>query len=149
MTSLNYSSMVNESFFLGGGGHVRVLAEESTVTQDRLRGILDPQLVPGTEVGKICVLGGDSCLDSIDPQCAVELVNSIEEDEKKNQSSGLDNLDITRKSRYVVKASAAGERISVEHIEIRKPAGGMSPMRYWEILGSIAREEIPKGKPIR
>jgi len=74
---LNYSSVTNEVYFLGGGGYAGVLAEECAVTHDRLRGILDPQLTPGTKVGKICVLGGDSYLDSIDPESAVALVNAI------------------------------------------------------------------------
>ena len=74
---------------------------------------------------------------------------SLGEEKKKTQPCELENLDVARKSLYAAKPIAAGERFSVENIEIKRPAGGMSPMRYWEILGSTAREEIPKGKPIR
>ncbi len=93
---------------------------------------------------------------SLEPQEFKELVEAIRsaeaslgEEKKKTQPCELENLDIARKSLYAARTISAGQRFSEKDIEIKKPAGGMSPMRYWEILGSIAREEIPKGKPIR
>ena len=35
-----------------------------------------------------------------------------------------------------------------ENIEIKRPGTGISPMRYWELLGTVARRSIPKGSPI-
>ena len=92
---------------------------------------------------------------SLEPQEFKELVEAIRgaeaslgEEEKKTQPCELENINVARKSLYAAKNIAVGERFSVEHIEIKRPAGGLSPMRYWEILGSTAQEEIPKGKPI-
>jgi len=73
---------------------------------------------------------------------------SLGEEEKEPQTSEKENIDVARKSLFASRSITAGERFSSENIEIKRPGTGISPMRYWDLLGTVARRSIPKGSPI-
>jgi N-acetylneuraminate synthase len=49
------------------------------------------------------------------------------------------NLRIARRSLVAARPIKAGETLSAESMTAKRPGGGISPMRYWEFLGSTAR----------
>jgi pseudaminic acid synthase len=50
-----------------------------------------------------------------------------------------------RKSLFVIKAIPAGGRITPDNLRIIRPANGMHPRHYWEVIGSKAACAIPAG----
>jgi sugar O-acyltransferase (sialic acid O-acetyltransferase NeuD family) len=55
--------VVHSVVIIGSGGHARVVADACRAAGRKVRGFLDPGVVPGTCVGGISVLGGDELLD--------------------------------------------------------------------------------------
>ncbi|MBQ9480389.1 MAG: N-acetylneuraminate synthase [Selenomonadaceae bacterium] len=51
------------------------------------------------------------------------------------------NLKIARKSLVARRAIAAGETFTEENLTIKRPATGISPMRYWSMLGQTAARD--------
>jgi N-acetylneuraminate synthase len=49
------------------------------------------------------------------------------------------NRPIVRRSLVAARGIAAGERFSGDNIAAKRPASGLSPMRYWDLLGRRAR----------
>jgi len=49
------------------------------------------------------------------------------------------NLLIARRSLVAARAIVAGETLTADCIAAKRPAGGVSPMRYWDLLGTPAR----------
>lgn len=48
------------------------------------------------------------------------------------------NLAVARKSVVAARPIAAGETLSPENLAIKRPGDGMSPMRFWDLLGRPA-----------
>lgn len=48
------------------------------------------------------------------------------------------NLAVVRKSLVAKRAIREGEVFSADNLAVKRPASGMSPMRYWELLGKRA-----------
>lgn len=48
------------------------------------------------------------------------------------------NLAVVRKSLIAKRAIREGEVFSADNLAVKRPAAGMSPMRYWELLGKRA-----------
>lgn len=57
---------------------------------------------------------------------------------KKPSPSELKNMSIARKSIVASRPIAKGECLSTENITIKRPGSGISPMRFDEIIGTIA-----------
>ena len=55
---------------------------------------------------------------------------------------------VFRRSIYVVKDVAAGEKLSTENIRIIRPGYGLAPRHYDKILGARVQRDIKKGMPV-
>jgi len=55
--------------------------------------------------------------------------------------SELKNRAVARKSLVALKAIGAGEAFSMANLGVKRPGTGISPMRYWELLGVPANRE--------
>lgn len=49
--------------------------------------------------------------------------------------SELKNMRVARKSLVATCAMSAGESFTAEHLAVKRPGNGLSPMHYWELLG--------------
>jgi N-acetylneuraminate synthase len=79
---------------------------------------------------------------SIEPDELKAMVKSIRQvetaigNERKVPSfSELRNIDIARKSIVAAKPIYAGEVFSSSNLTIKRPGNGLSPMRYWDLIG--------------
>ena len=68
--------------------------------------------------------------------------------EKQPTPVELDNLKKTRKSLHAAVDIPKGTQIQAEHLEIIRPADGVSPTRYDNILGARTKKNIERGEPI-
>lgn len=48
------------------------------------------------------------------------------------------NMSVARKSLVAARSIAAGETFSAENLGVKRPGGGVEPIRYWEFLGRVA-----------
>lgn len=60
----------------------------------------------------------------------------------------MENI-VFRKSIFVVKDLAAGEAFTEENIRVIRPAYGLEPKYYDDVLGKKASQEIKRGTPLR
>lgn len=85
-------------------------------------------------------------LESEELAAMVTAVRHIEEalgNGKKTVSpSEAKNRDIARKSIVARRAIARGEPFSEENITTKRPGGGVSPMRWFEVLGTKAKRDF-------
>jgi N,N'-diacetyllegionaminate synthase len=86
---------------------------------------------------------------SIEPGELADLVGAIRTveaelgDGVKRPSAGeLDNARVVRKSIVVARPVAAGERFSVDNLTVKRPATGISPMRWDEVVGRPAKRDF-------
>jgi sialic acid synthase SpsE len=56
--------------------------------------------------------------------------------------SELKNRPIVRKSLVAAKNIKQGEKFTEVNIAIKRPGTGVSPMTYWEVLGTVAKSDI-------
>lgn len=82
---------------------------------------------------------------SLDPKELNELVKSVRQVElalgdgiKRVQSSELSNRKIVRKSLVARKAIAKGELFTPDNLTQKRPGTGLSPMKYWDLIGNRA-----------
>jgi N,N'-diacetyllegionaminate synthase len=61
---------------------------------------------------------------------------------KRPSASEKANLTIARKSIVAARAIQAGERFSEENIVAKRPGSGISPMRWDEVVGRVARRNF-------
>lgn len=61
---------------------------------------------------------------------------------KQLSASETANLAIARKSIVAARAIQAGERFSEENIVAKRPGSGISPMRWDEVVGRVARRDF-------
>lgn len=75
----------------------------------------------------------------------VECIRNIEKalgDGIKNPSkSEMKNIDVVRKSIVAIKKIKKGEIFTEENIYIKRPGNGISPMKWHEVLGTIATKD--------
>lgn len=57
----------------------------------------------------------------------------------------LENAKIARKSIVAAKIISAGDIIGPKDVDIKRPAGGISPMYYWDIIGQTAQHPYEPG----
>lgn len=67
-----------------------------------------------------------------------DLEAALGEVDKSPQPSELRNADVVRRSLVAACQIAEGEPFTVGNVAVKRPAGGLSPMRYWDILGKKA-----------
>lgn len=79
---------------------------------------------------------------SLEPRELAELVAGIRAVEialgdgiKRAAPSERGNRRVARKSLVASRAILAGEALSTDNLDVKRPGGGMSPMVYWDILG--------------
>lgn len=92
---------------------------------------------------------------SLEPDELKELVAGIREIElalgdgvKRPRPAELVNLVPARKSLVAAAAIRAGEPLSEDNMAARRPGDGVSPTRYWELLGTPARRDYLAGEPL-
>lgn len=64
---------------------------------------------------------------------------------KMPRASEIGNADIVRKSLIALKSIAKGDELTDENIGAKRPGDGLSPMRYWSLVGTKAYRDIPAG----
>jgi N,N'-diacetyllegionaminate synthase len=86
---------------------------------------------------------------SMAPQELFALVESIRKTEvalgdgvKKVTESEAKNKDIARKSIVAKVPVKAGEVFTEENITVKRPGNGISPMRWYEVLGQVAKRDF-------
>ena len=80
------------------------------------------------------------------------MVNAIEDVElcigkelKEVQSSEIENIAVVRKSIVAARKIEGGEEFSRENLAIKRPGSGLSPMKFWSILGSKSTRAYEEG----
>lgn len=67
---------------------------------------------------------------------------------KEPQVCELENIGVARRSLVARHALRRGEEFSEENIAAKRPAGGVSPMRYWELMGTNASQDYDADEAI-
>lgn len=91
---------------------------------------------------------------SLEPEELADLVRSIRQVEqalgtgwKGPAPSEWSNRDLVRKSLIARREIVEGELFTPDNVTFKRPGGGLSPMRYWDVLGrraprSFAKDEV-------
>jgi len=92
---------------------------------------------------------------SLEPKDLKEMITAIRNLEKalgdgikKPSSSELKNIPIARKSIVAKRGIKKGEVFTEDNITVKRPGTGISPMRWYEILGKIADRDYDKDEII-
>jgi pseudaminic acid synthase len=100
------------------------------------------------------VVGPDSTF-SLEPQEFTAMVGAVRIAE---QALGAVNYSLTpkeaatrvfRRSLFVVRDVAAGERLTADNVRSIRPGSGLSPKHLAEVIGRAAKHAIPRGTPLR
>lgn len=125
----------------------------------------------GIEVGIAAVAMGASCIEkhftldcnmdgpdhkaSLEPQQFKEMVRSIRNIElalgngiKKLSKSEKQNIKIVRKSIVAKTKIMKGEVLNEENLTAKRPGGGISPMKWDEVTGTIAKKDYDEDEMI-
>lgn len=93
-------------------------------------------------------LPGPDHLASLEPDELKAMVDGIRMVEqvlgdgiKGPRPSELKNIDIARKSLVVAEPIKKGERFSEQNLTVKRPGNGVSPMEYWEFIGTVAEKD--------
>jgi len=93
-------------------------------------------------------LPGPDHLASIEPDELKAMVDGIRIVEqvlgdgiKGPRPSELKNIDIARKSLVVTAPIRKGDRFSEQNLTVKRPGNGVSPMDYWEFIGTAAEKD--------
>lgn len=85
---------------------------------------------------------------SLEPQELCDMVSAIRSiekalgsSEKKPSASERKNIAVARKSIVARTAIKAGEILTEQKLAVKRPGSGISPMRWNEIVGTIARKD--------
>ena len=85
---------------------------------------------------------------SLEPHDLARLIGAIRQVEqalgsslKTPAESEMKNLPIARKSLVAACGIKKGETFTVQNIAIKRPGSGVSPMKYWEMLGRAAQRD--------
>ena len=92
---------------------------------------------------------------SLEPKELIEMVKCIRNIEvalgngiKKPSLSETPNIEIVRKSIVANRSIKNGEILTIENLTIKRPANGISPMRWDEIIGTIANKNYAEDELI-
>lgn len=90
-------------------------------------------------------LPGPDHAASLEPGELIQMVRSVRNIEealgdgcKVPSEAEKKNLDVARKSLVAAKAIASGDRFSHENVTAKRPGDGISPMKFWDLLGREA-----------
>lgn len=67
---------------------------------------------------------------------------------KKPSKSEVRNIPITRKSIVAARLIKIGEAFSADNLTVKRPANGISPMRWDEVMGQVAKREYQEDELI-
>jgi N,N'-diacetyllegionaminate synthase len=103
-----------------------------------------------------CGMEGPDHKASIEPNELASLVRSVRNIEvalgtgnKEPSPSERDNILIARKYLVALRSIAAGEELTTENLGCRRTGnGGVSPMRWGEVLGTLAIRDFTAGESI-
>lgn len=86
---------------------------------------------------------------SLEPQELAAMVSSIRHIEKSlgtgvkaPSPSELKNVSVARKSIVASKAISKGEVFTAENITVKRPGNGISPMKWFDVIGQIANRNF-------
>lgn len=74
--------------------------------------------------------------------------NALGNEEKKPSKSELKNRDIARKSIVASRAIREGEIFSEYNLAVKRPGNGISPFRWFEMMGKAAKRDFDKDELI-
>ncbi len=88
---------------------------------------------------------------SLEPQELYQLVQQIREIEqalgdgiKRPTASELKNREVARKSLVAAQSIGADEIFTVENLTSKRPGLGLSPLKYWDLLGKVSKKAYPE-----
>lgn len=92
---------------------------------------------------------GPDHLASMEPDELKAMIDSIRRTElalgdgvkKVTQSEGK-NKDIARKSIVAKRAIKAGETFTEDNLTVKRPGNGISPMKWYEVIGQVAKRDF-------
>ena len=67
---------------------------------------------------------------------------------KKPTPSERPNMEVTRKSIVASRPIKKGEQLSEENLTVKRPGNGISPMRWDEIIGTVATKDYDEDEII-
>jgi N,N'-diacetyllegionaminate synthase len=86
---------------------------------------------------------------SIEPEefgCMIKAIRNVEKalgnGIKKPSPSETKNIPIVRKSIVAINSIKKGELFTIENIGIKRPGNGVSPMKWYEVIGRKANEDF-------
>lgn len=95
-----------------------------------------------------CNLPGPDHKASLEPVEFKAMVTAIRQVEaalgngqKVPMFSEIKNMDIARKSLVAAKPIRKGETLSAANLTMKRPGKGLSPMKYWELLGEKSKKD--------
>jgi len=101
-------------------------------------------------------LPGPDHMASLEPDELKGLVSAIRTVEKimgngiKGPTiSELNNRPIARKSLIASQKIKAGEVFSLENVTVKRPGTGISPMEFWDLIGSVSSQSFPEDGVIK
>lgn len=80
--------------------------------------------------------------------CIRQIEAAMGQGRKGPKPSELGNMDVVRKSLVALCPIAAGEVFSATNIGPRRPGDGISPMLYWDIIGTTAAKAFNAGEKL-
>lgn len=100
-------------------------------------------------------LNGPDHRASLEPKELKDMVQAVRNIEKalgsrikKPTQSEIDNIEAARKAIYTKCAIRKGEVFSKDNLIVKRPAIGLSPMRWDEVIGRIATKNYGEGEPL-
>ena len=85
---------------------------------------------------------------SLEPYELKQMVQSIRNIEKKPSASEIKNIDIARKSIVAKKTIKKGEELTEDNLDIKRPGNGISPMCWYDLLGTKAVKDFSEDELI-
>ena len=93
---------------------------------------------------------------SLEPDELAQMVSTIRTVEqvmgsgvKGPMPSELKNRSIARKSLVATQPIKIGEVFTHENMTAKRPGTGISPMEYWELLGSVSKRQLVEEEVIQ
>jgi N-acetylneuraminate synthase len=92
---------------------------------------------------------------SLEPEELYQLVQQIRDVEqslgdgiKKPSASELKNREVVRKSLIAAKTIKIGDLFTKENLTCKRPGNGVSPFKYWQILGQVSTRDYAQDETI-
>jgi N-acetylneuraminate synthase len=84
--------------------------------------------------------------DMVDAIRTVE--KAIGDGRKVPQAAEIENISIVRKSLVAARAIKKGEIFNAENLTLKRPAGGLPPLVYWDVIGKVAQRHYDANEKI-